>query len=80
MTTPTDKPAFPLHQRYDSTGTFLIAGANGMTLREYYAGKALTTINLEDFNGSDWAEMVAKQCFQVADAMLAESQKRLGEQ
>ena len=47
----------------------MINAQNGMTLRDYFAAKALTGIAADSF------EEVAKLAYQVADAMLTERAK-----
>ena len=61
-----DKAAFPLHdtghgQAYDK----------GMTLRDYFAAKALDVSiqQTKDFHGIDKA-YVATWCYEMADAMM----------
>ena len=60
-------PAFPV--LYGQTN-----GADGMTLRDWFAGQALASL--------DWAtretpcEKDAKACYDMADAMLQERAKR----
>jgi hypothetical protein len=46
---------------------------NGMTLRDWFAGQALTG-NVFGANVYE-AESVAKQCYAIADAMIAERDK-----
>jgi hypothetical protein len=55
---------------------FASPSQTGMTLRDYFAGKALqaSMINLsEQVIGNtpdDWRNFVAKDCYAIADAML----------
>lgn len=58
---PENPPAFPRDERY--------LGHNGMTLRDYFAGQAIT-VCLKDMSlGYDaWA----KEAYSIADAMLQE--------
>ena len=57
--------AFP----YPGTqGTF---GATGMTLRDYFAGQALSSRAVMLKNGVMYASDVATECYDLADAMLA---------
>lgn len=48
---------------------------NGMTLLDYFAGQALIAFgeNLHDVND----ENAAKQCYNIAEAMLKEREKRI---
>lgn len=61
---PESPPAFPRDHRH--------LGHNGMTLRDYFAGQAIT-ICLKDFtvSYSEWAG----EAYALADAMLAERVK-----
>jgi hypothetical protein len=72
MTTPQDNggPAFPPHWGGEGYG--------GMTLRDYFAAKAVTLFTLEDKHvvalreGAQPAhDVVAKFCYGLADSMLA---------
>lgn len=71
MNQPHDITAFPVcpDKSYDY-------GFNeGMTLRDYFAGKALALFNSEDWGGTD-DDQIAKNCYGVADAMLKERVKQ----
>lgn len=53
----------------------------GMTLRDWFAGQALTASFSTNFNcrptdEETWAEMVAREAYEVADAMLAAREAR----
>ena len=63
-------PAFPSHagdpEMSDPRNQI---SCGGMTLRDYFAGQALTTCPLpSDIKGAEWH---AKRCYVFADAMLA---------
>lgn len=64
MNTNTGGPAFPAH------------GLPGMDLRDYFAAKALPTVSSywmktdDPFQDNDVAEIIARDCYIVADAML----------
>lgn len=46
---------------------------DGMTLRDYFAAKAMEKLLTAD---SVWVfEITARQCYQMADAMIAEREK-----
>jgi hypothetical protein len=65
--------AFPL---LDSGGFGLQNRDAGMSLRDWLAGQALTTViatcnNDERENGETWPQMFARKSCAVADAMLA---------
>lgn len=62
-------PAFPL-----PLGAETAAGAEGMTLRDYFAAKALPGVirnNAGSAANSDLAPRIASSCYVMADAMLA---------
>jgi len=66
-------PAFPCASSMIVNGKQATVPAQGMTLRDYFAGKALA--------GMPWHREIAvkeqaKECFQIADAMLAESKRK----
>lgn len=72
----TGGPAFPRpysHSGFDDADRAQI----GMTLRDYFAAKALPTIYAEALRdgsviefGSDWIDCVARDAYAMADAML----------
>jgi len=44
----------------------------GMSLRDYFAGQAASAIDVSDYNEF---ESVARDCYKLADAMIAERSK-----
>jgi hypothetical protein len=68
--TNTGGPAFPLPGLHRDTYN------NGMTLRDYFAAKAMQTILADDDylehteTSSEWLAIVAKASYEIADAML----------
>ena len=65
---PENPPAFPRDERY--------LGHNGMTLRDWFAGQALTIVYCRFVNGSDpTPDDLALQAYAIADAMIAERAK-----
>lgn len=58
----------------------------GMTLRDWFAGKALVGLSIQDAIGreldaaprqrEEWVKSVAKDCYDLADAILAERERR----
>ncbi len=51
-------------------------GSDGMTLREWYAGMAMQAIvGTYDAEVSSYHKTCAEQAFEIADAMIAQSQK-----
>jgi hypothetical protein len=52
----------------------------GMTLRDWFAGQYLMTFVTVDDIQKVWDPLqIAKECYNMADAMLAEQKKRMGE-
>jgi hypothetical protein len=56
-------PAFPTGIITDDKGR-IVGGSNGMTLRDYFAAKAMADLTWQ------FPESCAQQCYQIADAML----------
>lgn len=73
--TNTGGPAFPLsHSHKDLEGTNW-QHANGMTLRDYFAAKAISELmRVYSFGNADpvedYANEIARDAYSVADAML----------
>lgn len=66
------------------TGGVIVQG--GMTLRDYFAAKAMQSSFAGDgarmlaardgrYDGTNWAEIVASNAYEMADAMLEERKK-----
>jgi hypothetical protein len=71
MTFPSDQPAFPTGFITDDKGV-VVGGSNGMTLRDYFAAKALhglLSIEQDGFDPED-SPHFAKCAYFLADAML----------
>jgi hypothetical protein len=70
-----DGPAFPRQQFRGSSFDDFDAGSEGMSLRDYFAAKAL--IGLFEFHGSGLLseQEMAEAAYRFADAMLAEREK-----
>jgi len=68
-----DQHAFPT--MFDPSGATIMD--NGMTLRDYFAAKAMQTIlsQIQEFPDENWRVGVAKDAYMMADAMLAERAK-----
>ena len=63
-------PAFPTGIITDGKG-MIIGGSNGMTLRDYFAAKAMQAIiNRADNRFTTTLEFVGGKAYQYADAML----------
>ena len=67
-------PAFP-------TGTGVTPYNPGMTLRDYFAAKAMQPV-VDDFLASGWSfanedlsQLIAQNCYEIADAMLKAREK-----
>jgi hypothetical protein len=57
------------------TGEGIMAGWNGMSLRDWFAGRALAgQVAFEGMEGCD-AELIAGMSYELADRMLAERAK-----
>jgi hypothetical protein len=74
-------PAFPVAEQYDERGgTYTQYGSEGMTLRDYFAAKAMQamlsnpTMRSTDNSISD-AEAFANASYIMADGLLAERAK-----
>jgi hypothetical protein len=59
-------PAFPLEMVYTEENEKL----NGMTLRDYFAAKAMTGLLTAEIVGEYSNEHVAEIAYRIADAML----------
>lgn len=70
MSKETGGQAFPRQQwEYDGQNNVLQYQEEGMTLRDYMAAKAMSSIELPLFKSEQ--EMIANAAYQMADAMLA---------
>lgn len=69
--TNTGGPAFPIQGHSTRNGQgFQLVMADGMTLRDYFAAKAMQAEMAHGIHDSDFDWMVAR-CYKAADAMLA---------
>ena len=67
MSNNTGGPAFPQPDMVDD-GALISVGSTGMTLRDYFAAKAIIAYHSDgEFSNS---EDVASWCYRLADAML----------
>lgn len=64
-------PAFP-NQPCDATGQPIVEAHEGMTLRDYFAARALQMIVINDISGrpEDFREHYSEGAYRWADAML----------
>ena len=72
-TTPRDEPAFPCDWiDRDSTGKqVVIQQFSGMTLRDYFAAKAMAAMLVQDAFVQNWSNgKVAEYAYDVADCMI----------
>lgn len=90
MTTQIDGgPAYPTGTwEYDGNGNVLPYQEPGMSLRDYFAAQAMSAIFCGDgarmvadrderYDETNWAEVVAANAYEMADAMIAERAKRV---
>jgi hypothetical protein len=77
MEKPNNQSAFPNEFfKKDTSAGIYYDKHPGMTLRDYFAGQAVTGKCFEIYsNGIFHAEEYAKRAYQLADAMLAEREK-----
>ena len=62
--------AFPMQE------TNQYAGTDGMTLRDYFAGQAMaSTKGAFKYQCESGKEVLAKECYAMADAMIKEREK-----
>lgn len=71
-------PAFPMQATFSpECGT--MPGQEGMTLRDWFAGQALTGfLASTPADAREWpdSEILAIRCFKFADAMIAQREKK----
>jgi len=69
---PENPPAFPHAVEYVSGDCGAIIPHGGMTLRDYYAAKAMASIVAADTTQTKYrTDLVAQWAYELADAMLA---------
>ncbi len=71
-----NEPAFPTGLITDPRNGQIIGGSNGMTLRDYFAAKALPS--MLHANAGKWAgnyDAYAQMAYEFADAMLKARKK-----
>jgi hypothetical protein len=65
-------PAFPRPESRGTSGAITLHGQNGMTLRDYFAGQALTSMTAApDYSKGPCNGAMAVRAYLIADAMLA---------
>jgi hypothetical protein len=63
-------PAFPCPVEFDPNNQLVSHGSFGMTLRDWFAGMALQGQAHRFGNPYDAREILAQDCYDIADAML----------
>jgi hypothetical protein len=64
-----NEPAFPTNYFYDQETEHEVLPMPGMTLRDYFAAKAMSEMTWQTKSGS------ARECYEIADAMLKARQQ-----
>lgn len=67
--TNTGGPAFPRHAVFTQTHGLASIDQEGMTLRDYFASKAMQGLLAGSLKSSD-TSLIARDCYAMADAML----------
>lgn len=71
----TGGPAFPYLRRYVAPDTYEPLAEGGMTLRDWFAGQAITAAGLQrfddEFSPDHNASRAAAMAYAIADAMIA---------
>lgn len=67
-------PAFPVAEEKVNGITYQEPSV-GMSLRDYFAARAMSMRNIVQAGEILSTEIVAKRCYEIADAMLAERDK-----
>jgi len=70
--------AFPTSEIRSADGTVLDAGYDGMSLRDWFAGQMLPKIGM-GWPNLENRELLAKQAYEMADAMLLARQSSKAE-
>lgn len=76
MNKPKNPPAFPSDQTYEYNGETYGERHEGMTLLDYFAGKALTGLAVSDLP-AEVIELRVRNAFHIADLALLEREKHL---
>jgi hypothetical protein len=71
-------PAFPCHT--NPLPGKLANAPQGMTLRDYFAGQALQGAAHRLNNPHEHRDILASDCYEIADAMLAARERKEGDQ
>lgn len=66
----TGGPAFPTEYFYDDATRHERMAQEGMTLRDYFAAKAMQTYMMQEVWNPDTYQVAARSAYRVADAML----------
>lgn len=68
-------PAFPRDTKWNADGTTCQDGSRGMSLRDWFAGQALAGSLGNPESAIISERLMAKVCYDYADAMLADRNK-----
>lgn len=63
-------PAFPCPVEFDPNGQLVSHGSFGMTLRDWFAGMALQGRATRLGNPHEHRDLLASDCYDIADAMI----------
>jgi hypothetical protein len=74
MPAPENPPAFP--RTVQNWNERLSSEAEGMSLRDWFAGQALAHAYTHQRDGAEEADLAAMWAYQLADALLAERDKQ----
>ena len=65
-------PAFPGPDDYSQDGRPLYGpGFQGMTLRDWFAGQAVSALSTAWNSSADTRQQLVAECYEIADAMIA---------
>jgi len=68
-------PAFPIAEDYsESQGRYVQYASDGMSLRDYFAAKAMQASRSRQSQYTSWNDL-AKDAYEISDAMLLERDK-----
>jgi len=70
--------AFPTLRQIESPYGAFVTSENGMTLRDYFAAKAMQGTLAMNNGGSMSKREIAKWCYQMADAMMEAREHKHG--
>lgn len=68
-------PAFPIAEQYSQITNTWVKDHPGMTMRDYFAAQAMRIIYVQSYSRDDLHPLFARECYALADAMIAERSK-----